>query len=357
MPRKIKQIECDEQTRQQLERTAHSQKKEAREVQRAKIILGLLDGKQQQDVAAERHVENNTVKKWRNRFEKEGINGLRDAPRKGKPKTYGADWEKTVLAKLEEKPPEGLTKWDQPTLAKELNTSEDAIQRFLQRQGIQLNRVRTWCVSTDPEFAEKAADIVGLYMSPSENAVVICVDEKPSIQALSRRTGYVKTRDGKKMRAINSTYRRNGTRNLFAALEVATGIIHGKSTATKKRVDFLEFMDELLAELPKGESVEYHAIMDNYCIHKRCSEWLEAHPNVKFHYTPTSASWLNMVEIWFNIMTRKILRGASFDSTDALSQAMANYIKYYDESAEPFIWKKREVAGSQIRNNITNLYG
>jgi transposase len=319
--------------------------------------LGLLDGKQIKTVVAEQGVEENTVTKWRDRFDEKGLPGLQDAPRCGTPRIYDEDWEKAVIAKLDEAPPEGLTKWDQPTLAKELNTSEDAIQRLFQRKGIQLSRMRTWCVSTDPEFAEKAADIVGLYMAPEENAVVICVDEKPSIQALSRRVGYVKTRDGKTMRAINSTYRRNGTRNLFAALEVATGIIHGKPTATKKRHDFLAFMDNLLLELPKKESTEYHVIMDNYCIHKRCDEWLAANKNVKFHYTPTSASWLNMVEIWFNIMSRKILRGASFDSTNALSAAMSEYIEQYNKSAEPFIWKKREVSGSQIKNTITNLYG
>jgi transposase len=357
MPRKSKEIQCDMATRKELERIANGQKEEIRMVQRARIILDLLDGKQIKTVAAEQGVEENTVTKWRDRFDAKGLAGLRDAPRSGKPRTYDEEWERKVIAKLDEPPPEGLTKWDQPTLARVLNTSEDAIQRFFQRQGIQLSRMRSWCVSTDPEFAEKAADIVGLYMAPNENAVVICVDEKPSIQALSRRVGYVKTRNGKKMRAINSTYRRNGTRNLFAALEVATGIIHGKTTATKKRVDFLDFMDELLLELPQRESVEYHVIVDNYCIHKRCDEWLELHKNVRFHYTPTSASWLNMVEIWFNIMSRKILRGASFDSTDALADAMKKYIAHYNESAEPFVWKKREVTGSQIKNTISNLYG
>jgi len=157
--------------------------------------------------------------------------------------------------------------------------------------------------------------------------------------------------------AVKSTYKRNGTQNLFAALEVATGAIFGKTTKAKKRVDFLAFMDDLLKELPADEDAEYHVILDNYCIHKRCDEWLVAHPNVFFHFTPTSASWLNMVEIWFNIMTRKILRGASFDSTAALSEAINGYIKAYNETAEPFVWKKREVSGSQIKNNISNLRG
>lgn len=357
MSRKSKSLHCDVSVRKELERMANSQKEEKRKVERAQIVLRLLDGAKIKDVVAEFGVEENTVTKWRDRFDKMGISGLQDAPRSGKPKTYDAAWEKRVLAKLDETPPEGYTKWDQPLLASALDTSEDAVQRFLQRKGIQLKRMRTWCVSTDPNFASKAADIVGLYLAPSENVIVISVDEKPQMQALSRRTGYVKAKNGKVMRAVKSTYRRNGTRNLFAALEVATGIIHGKVTEKKKRVDFLSFMDELLAGLPSGENIEYHAILDNYCIHKNCDKWLSAHPNVTFHYTPTSASWLNMVEIWFNIMTRKILRGASFDSKDDLANAITAYIEVYNTSAEPFEWKKREVVGTQIKNTITNLYG
>jgi transposase len=210
-------------------------------------------------------------------------------------------------------------------------------------------------VSTDPEFAAKAADIVALYLAPPEHAIVVSVDEKPSIQALSRTTGYVQTRNKKTITAIQSTYRRNGTANLFAALEVATGQIHGKTTKAKTRVDFQAFMDDLLSELPQQESMEYHVILDNYCTHKKNEAWLEHHPNVFFHYTPTSASWLNMVEIWFNIMSRKVLRGASHDSTEKLCRCIHTYIEAYNETAEPFVWKKREVHGSQIRNTISNL--
>jgi transposase len=357
MPRKSKVLSCDTATYKELQRISKSTSEEHRMVQRSLIILGLLEGKQVKTVASELSFNELSVTKWRDRFSAMGLSGLRDSPRSGKPKTYGVEWENKVLAKIQEPPPAGINSWDQPTLARELNTSEDAIQRFLQRQGIQLSRMRTWCISTDPEFATKAADIVGLYMSPAENAVVICVDEKPSIQALSRRTGFVKAQDGKTMRAISSTYRRNGTRNLFAALEVATGVIHGKVTGTKKRVDFLEFMDELLVGLSSEETTEYHVILDNHSIHKGCDEWLMKNKNVKFHYTPTSASWMNMVEIWFGIMTRKTLRGANYNSVEALRVAIENYIKYYNTSAKPFVWMKREVVGSQIKYNITNLGG
>jgi len=357
MSRKAKKVTCNEDVRQALEKISRSHSEEMRLVRRAKIILACLDGKQIKDISVELDEQPDVIIKWRDRFIKSGVAGLRDAPRSGKPVTYDENWQKKILEKLNDKPPNSMARWDGPTLASKLGTSEDAVQRFLQKEGIQLARLRTWCISTDPEFSEKAADIIGLYLNPPTNAIVISVDEKPSIQALSRKTGLVKTRNGKIVSAVKSTYRRNGTQNLFAALEVATGMIHGKTTQTKKRVDFLSFMDDLLKELPDDDEIEYHVILDNYCIHKRCNEWLEAHPNVFFHFTPTSASWLNQVEIWFNIMTRKVLRGASFDNTKALADAIVGYIKGYNESAEPFLWKKREVSGSQIKDNLSNLRG
>ena len=356
MARTAKLVPCDRATRAILERMAGSQKEEIRLVRRARMVLGCVDGRRVKDISAELGEQEDVIIKWRDRFIAKGIAGLNDAPRSGKPAVYGDEWRANVLAKLEEKPPNGMARWDGPTLAAELNTSEDAVQRFLQKEGIQLSRIRTWCISTDPEFAAKAADVIGLYLNPPENAIVISVDEKPSIQALSRRTGFVRLKNGKVVSAIKSTYKRNGTQNLFAALEVANGFIHGKTTKTKKRVDFLAFMDDLLDGIVCGEDTEIHVILDNYCIHKRCDEWLAAHPGVFFHFTPTSASWLNQI-VWFNIMSRKVLRGASFDSTKLLSEAIHKYICAYNETSEPFVWKKREVSGSQVRDNLSNLRG
>lgn len=355
MPRRGKKLECSEEELRALVKITSAHKSEQRMVRRAKMVIGCAQGKRIKDIAEELGERPNTVIKWRDRYIEHGIDGLRDAHRPGRTAVYGADLRDAVLAKLSETPPNSLARWDGGTLAAELGVSDDAVWRLLRKEGIHLARQRTWCVSTDPDFTAKAAEIVGLYLAPPENAVVICVDEKPSIQALSRTTGYVKTRDGKTMRAIKSTYRRNGTQNLFAALSVATGQIHGKSTKYKKRVDFLDFMDELLDELETSEDTEYHVILDNYCIHKHNDAWLAENKNVFFHYTPTSASWLNQVEIWFNIMTRKVLRGASFDSTDQLSDAIMKYISAYDQTAEPFAWKKREVKGSQIKDTIANI--
>ena len=355
MPKIAKKVNCTESDIISLHRIVNAHTSEQRMVRRAKMILMCAEGGQVKDIAAELGERPNTVILWRDRFIEHGIKGLYDQQRSGKPVLYGQEFKELVLSKLAEKPPNGQANWDGATLAEELNVSADAVWRLLRKEGIQLSRQRTWCVSTDPEFTAKAAEIVALYLAPPENAVVICVDEKPSMQALSRTTGYVKTRNGKVVTAVKSTYRRNGTQNLFAALEVATGIIHGKTTKYKKRVDFIAFMDELLEELPQDEGKEYHVILDNYCIHKKNDGWLAKHDNVHFHFTPTSASWLNQVEIWFNIMSRKVLRGASFDNTQQLCLAIEKYIHAYNQSAEPFIWRKREVTGTQIKDTISNL--
>lgn len=355
MPRIAEKIVITPEQRAKLEELANSHSNEYRLVIRAKILLECESGKLIKVIAKEFNEQEVTIRKWRDRYKRNGIEGLNDLPRSGTPKLYDDKFIDKLLLKMKDKPPHGIARWNGALLAKELNVSDDAVWRVLRKKGICLERQRTWCVSTDPEFATKAADIVGLYLNPPTNAIVISVDEKPSIQALSRPTGYVCTSNKKIVNGIKSTYKRNGTINLFAALEVATGIIYTKNTKTKTRQDFLSYMDDLLNELNMVETNEIHVILDNYCIHKRCDDWLKKHPNVYFHYTPTSASWLNQIEIWFGIMTRKVLRGASFDSTNKLVEAIKKYVKYYNDSAHPFIWRKREVKGSQLKDTVKNL--
>jgi transposase len=353
MPKRLPPLVCSERERETVERLSHSRTDEARLVLRARIIVGCVKGESIARIAERLEVMPNTVVKWRRRFVRDGVAGLRDRPRPGKSKKYGTEFRSSVLKVLEERPPAGQACWDGPAVARRLNVPAHAVWRLLRREGICLSRQRSWCVSTDPEFAPKAADIIGLYLDPPQNALVLAVDEKPSIQALERATGYVQTSDGKIVRGFRSTYKRHGTLNLFAALTVATGAIHAKTAARKRRVEFLEFMNEVVSDLPAEREV--HVILDNYCIHKKNDGWLAAHPNVHFHYTPTSASWLNLVEIWFGIFTRKALRGASFQGTAELSEAIAAYITAYGPQAKPFVWRKREVKGSQLRNTITNL--
>jgi len=353
MPRKAPIPKCSEQDKQMLQRLAGSRTEEARLVERAEIILKCLQGERVHKIAKDLQVRPNTVIEWRRRFEKEGVEGLKDQPRSGKPARYGAVFRGEVLNTLELPPPAGQARWDGPAVAKHLDTSVHAVWRLLRKEGICLSRQRSWCVSTDPEFIPKAADIVGLYLDPPENALVISVDEKPSIQALERATGYVETDNGKIVHGFKSTYKRHGTLNLFAALEIATGAIHTQTTQQKRRTEFLTFMDQVLTDLPDDK--EIHVILDNYCIHKKNDAWLAARPNVHFHFTPTSASWLNQVEIWFGIFSRKALRGANFKSIEQLRQAIEAFVAAYGPTAKPFVWRKREVKGSQLKNTIVNL--
>ena len=260
-------LTCTAEQRNELMALARSRTEEARLVERAKIVLACLEGKRNDAVGCEFGVRPNTVGLWRKRFAAAGLAGLRDRARPGKTAKYGADLRLRVLRQLELPPPKGLASWDGASLAAALGASDDAVWRLLRREGVQLRRRRSWCVSTDPQFAAKAADIIGLYLNPPENALVLSVDEKPTIQALERASGYVLTSSGKIVHGLKSTYKRHGTVNLFAALEVATGVIRGKTTQTKKRVDFQAFMTDLVAGQPPDR--EIHVILDNLSTTKR----------------------------------------------------------------------------------------
>lgn len=334
-----------------MEKWSKSKTISAYQHERAIMVLESAAGVPVQEIARKLNTYSNKVIEWRNRYKDGGLAGLQDKARKGRPKVYKGLKER-LLRKISEAPPKGYSRWDAGLLSKELKASDDAIWRTLKKEGISLHRQRSWCISTDKDFAAKAADIVGLYLDPPMKAVVLCVDEKPSIQALERKTGYIETRNGQIMRAYKSTYKRHGTLNLFAALKVATGSVTTSVTKRKTREDFITFMEALIAEYPEQE---VHVILDNYCTHKKNEAWLAAHPSVHFHFTPTSASWLNMVEIWFGIFSRKSLSGASFSSKEELREQIETYSKVYNENCKPFIWRKREVKGSQLKNSIVNL--
>lgn len=354
MPRTSEKPVCEQCELGLLQSWASSRTMEFRLVERAKMVLMAIDGMPDTEIALELGASSVTVGKWRRRFIASGVPGLYDAPRPGKPVTYDpGDTRAAILELIQKKPPTGQAVWDGNAVAAALDISVHKVWRVLRAEGICLQRHRSWCVSTDPEFASKAADVVGLYLNPPQNALVLSVDEKPGIQALERPVGYVHTSSGKIVRGMKSTYKRHGTLNLFAALEVVTGAIRSRITTQKRRVEFLEFMEQVVSDLPDNK--EIHVILDNYCIHKKNEKWLTTHPNVHFHFTPTSASWLNMVEIWFGILSRKALKGASFTHRDELATAIQDFIKVYNESAEPFVWRKKDIKGSQLKNTITNL--
>jgi len=346
-------IELTSEEEKTLRSWVRSGKTEKRLVDRAEIILALSTGKSNAEIASELGTRTARVSKWRRRFAKGRLSGLLDAPRSGKPPKYNFDTEKQILAKLDEPPPEGYASWNGRLLAEALAISKDQVWRVLRKHGISLQRRRSWCVSTDPEFAAKAADIVGLYLDPPENAVVLCVDEKPHIQALERAQGWLKLPDGRALTGFSHHYKRHGTTTLFAALEVATGLVKAGHYNRRRRVDFLDFMNNIIAEYPDQE---IHVILDNLNIHKPKNDmWLKRHKNVHFHYTPTSACWLNQIECWFSILSRSALKGASFTSPGQLRKAIDDFLKVYNESAEPFQWLKRQLYQKDLQKKYANL--
>ena len=354
MPRHAPVVECTEEDKLDLVALSNSRTEEARVVERARIILACLESKEIQQVAREFHVSFPTVSKWRKSFALWGLRGLWDRLRPGKPVTYGGVFRNRVLALLEQPPPPGMSHWDGPAVAEKLDSSVHAIWRVLRREGIHLQRRRSWCVSTDKNFAAKAADVVALYVDPPANAVVLSVDEKPSIQAIERASGYVETDSGAVVRSLKSTYKRHGTLNLFAALNVGTGHVQTEITEFKKRPDFQNFLDGVIAGQPPDKQI--HVILDNYSTHKKNDAWLANYAGrVQFHFTPTSASWLNQIEIVFSMLQRKALSGASFKTKGELRDAIDAFIRKHNARAKPFRWRKREVRGSQLRNTIINL--
>src|SRR5580693_6759493 len=275
MPRHAPELECSIEDKASLVALTKSRTTESRAVERARIILASLEGKEIQQVARELRVSVPTVSKWRQRFPLFGLRGLHDQSRPGKPVRYDTAFRNRVMSTLEEAPPLGMSHWDGPTVAEKLDSSVHAVWRVLRREGIYLQRRRSWCVSTDKEFAPKAADVVGLYLDPPVNALVLSVDEKPRIQAIERTSGYVETDSGKVVRGLKSTYKRHGTLNLFAALEVGTGQVKTKFTEYKRREDFRSFLDGVLADQPQDK--EIHVILDNYSPHKRNDDSAHAH--------------------------------------------------------------------------------
>jgi transposase len=327
---------------------------EQRTVERARIILLSHEGLTVENIAKRLGTRPARVSKWRQRFAKDRLTALCDAPRSGKPQKYNADTEKRVLSLLDQPVPEGYAQWNGALLAAALNdVSADQVWRVLRKHGIQLQRRRSWCITTDPEFGPKAADVVGLYLNPPEKAVVLCVDEKPHIQALQRAQGYLRMPDGKAVNGFSHCYKRHGTTTLFAALDVATGQVTTGHYARRRRREFLDFMNEVVAE---NAGKEIHVILDNLNTHKpKRDRWLKMHPQVHLHFTPTYSSWLNQVECWFSILSRSALRGGSFTSARQLREAIDAFVKVYNDKATPFEWTKAVVRQSSPKRLYSDL--
>ena len=334
--------------RQALEALAGSRKSEARMRERARIVLLAAAGLPSRAIAREVGCTPGTASKWRVRYARDRMAGLRETGKRGAAPKYGPEHDRRILVMLDQPPPEGYANWTAPLLSRELvGIHEQYIWRFLRAQKIDLSGRKPWCQSTDPEFAAKAADIVGLYMMPPDNAVVLSVDEKPSIQALERSQGYLKLPNGRAMTGQSHDYKRNGTTTLFAALDVSTGEVVGKHYRRRRRLEFLDFMNSVVAE---HEGKEIHVILDNLSTHKpKRDMWLKRHPNVHFHYTPTHTSWLNQIESWFSILAGKSLSGASFASVQQLVAHIDSFIVSYNETARPFVWTKSAVYQKRLK--------
>jgi transposase len=352
--REATSIELSAAERAALEAWARAPTSEQRVAARARIVLLAADGRGSRAIARGVGCARGVVSKWRLRFARDRLAGLADRPRSGKPKTYDATADRRILAVLDRPPPEGFARWTAPRIAKDLgDVSDQYVWRFLRAQGIDLAGRKSWCVSTDPEFAAKAADIVGLYLAPPEGALVLAVDEKPAIQALERAQGYLKLPSGRALTGFAHEYKRRGTTTLFAALDVATGQIQARHTQRRRRVEFLAFMNEVIADHPERE---IHVVLDNLNTHKpKDDRWLARHQNVHFHFTPTHASWLNQVEIWFSILVRRTLAGASFTSVRQLRAAIDAFIEAYNDTATPFQWRKATIHPKGLASRITDL--
>ena len=332
-------IVLSEAERQTLQTLAGSRKSEARLRERAQIVLLAAAGMASRAIAREVGCTSGTVSKWRVRYARDRMAGLSESGERGAEPKYGPEHNRRIMALLDQPPPAGYANWTAPLMARELvDIHEQYIWRFLRAQKVNLSGRKSWCQSNDPDFVTKAADIVGLYVSPPDNAVVLAVDEKPSIQALERAQGYLKLPNGRAMTGQSHDYKRHGTTTLFAALNVATGTVTGQHYKRRRRIEFLDFMNRVVKQHPDRD---IHVILDNLSTHKpKRDMWRKRHPNVQFHYTPTHASWLSQVEIWFSVLARRSLSGASFRSVQQFKAHIESFIGSYNETARPFIWTK-----------------
>lgn len=347
-------IKLTEEEKKTLQQWTRRGKMEQRLVERSRIILLADEGWTNQQIAEKLNTRAARVSKWRQRFGEGRLAGLGDAARSGAPAIYDAATEKRILSLLDQAPPKGYSQWNGNRLAEALPGINKAhIWRVLRKHSICLERRRSWCISTDPEFGPKAADVVGLYLNPPENAVVLSVDEKPSIQALERAQGYLRLPDGKAVNGFSHCYKRHGTTTLFAALEVTTGLVQTGHYKRRRRREFLDFMNEIVAG---HADREIHVILDNLNTHKpKNDRWLKRHKNVHFHFIPTYSSWLNQVECWFSILSRQALQGTSFTSPGQVRQAIDNFVAAYNEKAAPFEWKKAVVFPSSPKKKYADL--
>lgn len=328
----------DSEQRQALEQQARARSLPARQVERARIVLRAANGWQDKDIAAELDITPEKAARWRNRFLQGGIAALRkDAPRPGRPRTVPSGKVKQIVDKTTQEKPAAATHWSTRTMAAAVGVSEATVRRIWHAHGLKPHLVRTFKVSNDPQFAEKLEAVVGLYLNPPEHAMVFCLDEKSQIQALDRTQPGLPIKKGR-CGTMPHDYKRNGTATLFAALNTLDGTVISMCDDRHRHQEWLKFLRVIDNLNP--EAKEIHLIADNYATHKhpKVQRWLDRHPRFHMHFTPTSSSWLNMVERFFRDLTEKRIRRGVFRDVEDLIMAIGDYIDHHNRDPKPFIW-------------------
>ena len=326
--------------RQVLEGWARRRKTSQALALRSRIVLACADGASVTEAAASLGTSRATAAKWRSRFLQDRLEGLNDEPRPGRPRTITDEHvEKVITATLEQQPPNGDTHWSTRSMARSAGMSQSAVSRIWRAFGLKPHIVQTWKLSTDPQFIDKVRDVVGLYMSPPENALVLCVDEKSQIQALDRTAPCLPMLPTTPARRTHD-YVRHGTTSLFAAFDLASGSVIAKSYRQHRHQEFLAFLKLIDAAVPKD--LDLHLVLDNYATHKTPAihQWLLRHPRFRLHFTPTSSSWLNLVERWFAELTSRKLRRAAHRNVTELENDIRMWINEWNKDPRPFVWTK-----------------
>ena len=323
--------------REELSRWSQSRTLPAGDVFRARLILALADGLSYVQIKKTLRTTAPTISRWKQRFEQHGLDGLEPQHKGSKPRTASPAVQAKVCRKVQQKPGDGSTHWSVRKLSAEMGISKSSVHRILAQARLQPHRLERYMASNDPQFEEKAADIIGLYMNPPQHAAVFCVDEKTAIQALDRLDPVLPLSPGRAERH-GFEYYRHGTLSLYAALDVKTGQVHGKTAKRHTSAEFIDFLSGVVQQARWAK--EIHIVLDNLSAHKTkaVQEFLETHPKVQLHFTPTYSSWLNQVELWFAKIQRDLLARGIFTSVADLARKISKYIRAYAKVARPFRW-------------------
>ena len=332
-------VELSPEERETLERWARRRKSSQALALRCRIVLGAAEGMANVDIAAELGCHAATVGKWRRRFAERRLDGLSDDPRPGPPRRIVDAKVEEVLVKTLEETPAGATHWSTRQMARATGISASSVSKIWRAFGLQPHRTEDFKISPDPQFVEKVHDLVGLYMNPPDAAAVLCVDHKSQIQALDRTAPILPLMPGTPERRTHD-YRRNGTTNLHAALDTATGKVITSMTPRNRSEEFRRFLNQINRAVPPD--LEVHLILDNASTHKTASiqRWLQRHPRFSFHFTPTYASWMNLVERWFSELTTKQIRRGTHRSVRELTDAINEWTEHWNQNPRPFVWHK-----------------